>query len=374
MNNPIGELILGNLTQRPIRTVVTTLAVAVEITLVVLIVGLTTGLLQESARRVEGVGADLMVQPPKSSMFLGFTGAPMLVKIADRLEKIPGVEAVAPVLIQVNTEGGIGLIYGIDLKSFDKVSNGFIYLKGEGGPFLSDDDPTGILVDDWHAKAEGLHAGDTMELFETEFTVRGIVENGKGARLFVTLSRLQELMGAPNKASIFFVRAEHREDTEAITEEIRALLPRHKLQPIQEYMSVMTSANMPGLDTFVNSMVFLGVAVGFLVIFLSMYTGILERTRDIGILKSLGASNFNIVTIVMRETVALCLAGTFVGIALSYGAAAMIKQIFPTIAILITPAWLFKASALAIFGGIIGAVYPAWLATRQDAVAALAYE
>ncbi len=369
MINPIGELILGNLTQRPIRTVVTMLAVAVEIALVVLIVGLTTGLLQESARRVEGVGADLLVQPPNASIFIAFSGAPMLVKIADRLEKIPHVRAVAPVLIQFNTEGGIGLIYGIDLESFDKVSNGFVYV--EGGPFESDND---ILVDDWHARAEGLHAGDTLELFETEFTVRGIVENGKGARLFVTLNRLQELMGAPNKASIFFVRADYRENTDIITEEIRALLPRHTLQPIQEYMSVMTSANMPGLDTFVNSMVFLGVAVGFLVIFLSMYTGILERTREIGILKSLGASNFNIVTIVMRESVAMCLAGTIVGIIISYGSAAILKQVFPTIAIMITPAWLFKASALAVLGGIIGAAYPAWLATRQDAVSALAYE
>ena len=369
MDNPIGELILGNLTQRPMRTTITMMAVAVEISLVVLIVGLTSGLLQESARRVEGVGADLMVQPPKSSMFIAFGGAPMTVKIAEALEKVPHVRAVAPVLIYFNTEGGIGLVYGVDLKSFDKVSNGFVYV--EGGPFESDND---ILVDDWHASAEGLHAGDTIEMFETEFTVRGIVENGKGARQFLTLNRLQELMGAPNKASIFFVRADDRENTGAITEEIRALLPRHKLQQVQEYMSVMTSANMPGLDTFVNSMVFLGVAVGFLVIFLAMYTGILERTQEIGILKSLGASNFNIVTIVMRESVALCLAGTVVGIALSYGSAALLKQLYPTISILITPAWLFKASALALLGGVFGAVYPAWIATRQDAVEALAYE
>ena len=367
--NAIGELILGNLIQRPMRTAITLIAVAIEISLVVLIVGLTSGLLRESARRVEGVGADLMVQPPRSSMFLGFTGAPMTVKIAERLEEVPHVRAVAPVLIHVNMEGGIGLIYGIDLESFDRVSNGFVYL--EGGPFETEMD---ILVDDWHAKAEGVHAGDTLELFQQEFTVRGIVENGKGARLFLPLSKLQELMGATGKASIFFVRADERGNAQAVADEIRKLLPRHKLQLIQEYMSVMTSSNMPGLSTFVNSMVSLGVVVGFLVIFLSMYTGILERTREIGILKSLGASNFYIVTIVMRESVALCLAGVVFGIVMSFASAWLLKELFPTIAILITPGWLFKASLLAVLGGVLGAVYPAWLATRQDAIAALAYE
>ncbi len=367
--NAIGELILGNLTHRPVRTAITVIAVSVEICLVVLIVGLTSGLLQESARRVEGVGADLMLQPPRSSFLLGFTGAPMTVKIAEAIEELDHVRAVTPVLIQVNTEGGIGLVYGIDLESFDRVSNGFVYL--EGGPFESNDD---ILVDDWHAKAEGLHAGDTVQLLGNEFTVRGVVENGKGARQFLTLAKLQEMMSARNKASIFYIRADRRENTQLMTDEVRQLFPRHKLQPIQEYMSVMTTANMPGLNTFVSSMVSLGVIVGFLVIFLSMYTGILERTAEIGILKSLGASNFNIVTIVMRETIAMCLGGIVVGVVLSYSAALILKEIFPTITILITGEWLLKASLLALLGGILGAIYPAWLATRQDAITALAYE
>lgn len=367
--NAIGELILGNLLQRPTRTIITVTAVSIEICLVVLIVGLTSGLLQESARRVEGVGADLMLQPPRSSFLLGFTGAPMTVKIGEALEKLDHVKAVAPVLIQVNTDGGIGLVYGIDIESFDKVSNGFVY--HEGGPFESGDD---ILVDDWHAKAEGLHVGDIVHLLGNDFTVRGVVENGKGARLFLTLEKMQEMMAASDKASIFFIRADQRENTDLAQQEIRELFPRHKLQPIQEYMSAMTTANMPGLHTFVSSMVSLGVIVGFLVIFLSMYTGILERTHEIGILKSLGASNFNIVMIVLRESVAMCLAGIVIGVVFSYSGRLLLKELFPTITILITAEWLFKAGVLALLGGILGAVYPAWIATRQDAVTALAYE
>ena len=64
----------------------------------------------------------------------------------------------------------------------------------------------------------------------------------------------------------------------------------------------MTSTSLPGLDAFVDSMIALAVAIGFLVIFLRMYTTVVERTRDIGVLKSMGASNAYIVRALLRET------------------------------------------------------------------------
>jgi putative ABC transport system permease protein len=82
----MGELIARNLLHRPMRTFIGVMAVAVEVALVVLIVGLTSGLLAETAKRIEGIGADIMVQPPAASVFLGFSGSPMPIKIAARLK------------------------------------------------------------------------------------------------------------------------------------------------------------------------------------------------------------------------------------------------------------------------------------------------
>jgi len=366
--NPLRDLLLGNLLHRPLRTLITVVAVGVEVCLVVIIVGLTTGLLHETVKRIEGVGADLMLQPPASSFLMAFSGAPMPIKIKDKLDDIPHVRAVAPVLLQFHTSG-LSVVYGIDLKSFEAVSNGFVY--HEGGPF---EELTDILVDDIFARAEGLRVGSTLRLFENDFTVRGIVEHGKGARLFVPIARLQELSAAHDKASIFYIRCDNPANTETVAEQVRQLFPRHQLRPLKEYLSMMTSSRLPGLDAFVDSMIALAVMVGFLVIFLSMYTTILERTREIGILKSLGASQFDIVGLVLRESLLLCAAGVAVGVGFSYGGRALLLEMFPTLTILITAGWLIKAGLLAALGGVLGAVYPAWLAARQDAIVALAYE
>jgi putative ABC transport system permease protein len=284
----LGALTTGNLMHRPLRTLITIVAIGAEVCLVVVIVGLTTGILQETAKRIEGVGADLMLQPPASNFLLAFSGAPMPIAIGNKLEEIEQVAAVAPVLLQFNTSGGLDTVYGIDLESFNRVSYGFVYHAG--GPF---ERPNDILIDDWYATAKGLKVGDTLSLFENDFTVRAVVEHGKGARLFVPIEKLQELSASPDKASLFFIRVEDDDDIPAVEQAIRG--------PVREFYTMMTSADLPGLDMFVNSMITLGVAVGFLVIFLAMYTTVLERTRDIGILKSLGASKFAIIRLVLRE-------------------------------------------------------------------------
>ena len=126
----IGQMVLRNVLHRPMRTLVSVLAVAVEVTLVIIIVGLTSGMLQETAKRIEGVGADIMLQPPSASVFLAFSGAPMPIRIGDRLRQLRYVQAVAPVLLQFNSAGGIDVIYGIDPDSFRAVSGGFVFLQG----------------------------------------------------------------------------------------------------------------------------------------------------------------------------------------------------------------------------------------------------
>jgi putative ABC transport system permease protein len=136
----------------------------------------------------------------------------------------------------------------------------------------------------------------------------------------------------------------------------------------------MTSSNLPGLGAFINVMIGIAVAIGFLVIFLSMYTTIIERTREIGVLKSLGASKGYIVQIVLSETTLLCLAGVIGGVGLSYLMRSIFIRLFPSLTILITPGWIARAGLIAILGGLLGASYPAWMASRKDPVEALAYE
>jgi putative ABC transport system permease protein len=365
----IRYMILQNVLHRPLRTFITVIAVAVEVTLVIIVVGLTSGLLLESAKRTEGVGADVMVQPPSASLFFAFNGAPMPISISEKLAQLEYVQAVAPVLTQFNSVNGLDVVFGIDPATFTAVSGGFAFHAGHD--LQGQDD---ILVDDIYAKAKHVQVGQTLHILEHDFHVAGIVEHGKGARLFVLLPTLQEMSGAHDKASVFFVKNDRTDHTPAVLDEIRGLLPKYEIRPLKDFVQLMTSSNLPGLKPFINVMIGLAVAIGFLVIFLSMYTTVIERTKEIGVLKSLGASKAYIVEIVMSETALLCAVGAVAGIALSYTARAILLKLFPALTILMTGKWLAIASVIAIVGGLMGAAYPAWMASRKDPVDALAYE
>ena len=365
----IAQMIWRNVLHRPVRTVVSVLAVGVEVSLVIVIVGLTSGLLQETAKRIEGIGADIMLQPPSASVFLAFSGAPMPIKIREKLEEIKHVQAVAPVLLQFSSTGGVDIIYGIDPLSFRSVSGGFVFLQGHD--LAKPDD---ILVDDWAAKAKNAQLDGTLRVLDHDFHVVGIVEHGKGARLFVPLQTLQELSGARDKASVFFIKCTRPEHTAAVIEQMKQIFPRYEIRPLKDFLSLMTSSSLPGVETFVHSMIALAVAIGFLVIFLSMYTTVVERTREIGVLKSLGASKAYIVRALLSETSLICGLGIGAGIAMSYAARAAFLTAFPTLSILITAGWILRAAAIAIIGGLLGASYPAWLASRKDPIEALAYD
>jgi putative ABC transport system permease protein len=365
----IGQMVFRNVIHRPIRTIVSVLAVAVEVTLVIVIVGLTSGMVQETAKRIEGVGADVMLQPPSASVFLAFSGAPMPVRIGDRLRQLKYVEAVAPVLLQFNSAGGIDVLYGIDPESFRAVSGGFVFLQGHDMT-----GPDDLLVDDFAARSKNITVDSTYRLLDHDFHVAGIVEHGKGARLFVPMQTLQDLSGARDKASIFFLKCTRAEHTAAVMDEMRAILPGYEIRPLKDFLSLMTSTSLPGLDAFVDSMIALAVAIGFLVIFLSMYTTVVERTRDIGVLKSMGASNAYIVRALLMETAVICTAGIIAGIGLSYLTRAFFLSALPTLSILITPDWIVRSALIAVAGGLLGASYPAWLASRKDVIEALAYD
>jgi putative ABC transport system permease protein len=368
----VNKMIVANILHRPVRTIVSVLAVGIEVGMVLLVVGLTTGMLNEAAKRVEGVGADVMVQPPGASFFLGITTAPMPIKLGDRLKELDHVQAVTAVLLQFDTTSGLNLVYGIDTKSFDQVSGGFVYYAG--GPLK---DSMDALVDDWYARSNHVKLGQMISVLGHKFKVAGIVEHGKGARVFSRIDTAQELAGAANKASIFFVKCTSPGYTQDVVKSIGQLLPTYKVLSMKEYMSLMTSNNVPELADFVAVMIAIAVGIGFLVIFLSMYTTITERTREIGILKSLGASKAYIINLILREAGLLGAVGIGVGLAGTVIAMRIISAYLPTVPIESLHSdwmWIVRAAALAIGGALIGAFYPALRASSLDPVEALGYE
>ena len=364
-------MILGNLVHRPIRSVISIVAVALEVTLILLIVGLSLGILRDSRQRQAGIGADVLVLPPGSSFIAGLTGAPMPVKVGSVLAKLPHVEIVAPVITQISTAGSLEIIAGIDLKTYEGLSGGFHYLQG--GPFQG---PNDAMVDELFAQAKHSKVGDTIEILNNNFRISGIVAQGKGARKFLPLSTLQDLMGAKEKASIFYLKLDNPANADVVVDEIKKVpgMERYVATSMATYLSMMTPSNYPGLRSFINVVIGISVVIGFIVIFQAMYTAVMERTREIGILKSMGASKFYIVNVVLRETIVLALCGIVLGIVVSLAARAALAHKLPLLQVIVAGGWILRAAVIAIVGALAGALYPAFKAAQKDPIDALAYE
>jgi putative ABC transport system permease protein len=100
----------------------------------------------------------------------------------------------------------------------------------------------------------------------------------------------------------------------------------------------------------------------------------MERTREIGILKSLGASRIYIVSLVLRETAFISAGGIVLGIAASYLLSSVLSARFPTLDFVIDLPWVWKSAVIAFLGSVLGALYPAYKAASKDPIDALAYE
>jgi putative ABC transport system permease protein len=204
------------------------------------------------------------------------------------------------------------------------------------------------------------------------FTICGIVAHGKGARYFIPLRTAQEIAGAEKRVSMFYVRS--KGDTEGTRAQILQLTPLDRVRSMSEYVTLMSSANLPQLKPFTRTMVGLGLVISFLVVLLNMHTMVMERTREIGILKALGLSRLGILRMLLGETLLLTIVGAGLGIILTFVFQAIMRETNPSLMILITPQWVLSSALLALAGASIGAMYPALRAASYDPVVALAYE
>ena len=367
----INKMIFANLVQRPMRSFIGMSAIALEVTLILLIVSFFYGQLNGSKESQMGVGADLMVQPPGSSALVGVTGAPMPVKLGDILRKLPHVAVAAPVIWELTTKPTLEIIYGIDLASYNSIPPGFNFHSG--GPFRG---PYDVIVDDYFAGMKKVKVGDSIEILNHEFRVCGIVAHGKGARKFLALTTMQDLIGAENRASVFYIKVDNPANADLVADEIRQVpgMENYAVRSMQEYLSMMSPDNLPGFQTAIRIVIAISVIIGFLVIFQSMYTAVMERTREIGILKSMGASKAFIVNVVLRETALLAIAGIAAGILISLAAKRVILIERPVLHLFWSTEWVVRTTLIAITGALGGALYPAYKAAQKDPIEALAYE
>jgi putative ABC transport system permease protein len=368
----MANLAAANVMHRKTRTAVSVLAVAMEVAMVMVIVGLAHGTLDDIANRLENVGADVLFQPPDAALLLGQTSAVMPVRYAELIRQVTGVAEVTPVLnwhvASIKGQARAVNLWAIDPASYDRISGGFQIVEGRGL-----EQPDDLLIDTILAGAAGVSVGETLEMLNRDFHIAGICRAGAGGRLYARLDDIQEAIGAPGKASFFLVKAARGAETEALVLALQERFKGYKVTAVSQVSRLMQQ-NLVGLNEFKQALTAMAVAVSFLVVLLAMYTTIIERTREIGILRAIGATQGRVVRIVVVESLLICLAGVVAGMLLAVAGEYLLPRFFPTLVVELTREWTLIAGSLGLVGGLLGSLYPAWKAARLDPIQALNFE
>jgi putative ABC transport system permease protein len=371
----LNRLIFANLAHRPVRTLLSVLAIAVEVTMILTLVGVSHGTLDSTANRARGVGADIVIRPPNSSVMSSLNSAPISEKYVAWLQSQPHVTVATGTAIQSLTFPDS--ITGIDFPSFNKMSGGFNYV--EGGDPATDND---IAVDEYYAQQKHLHVGDPLNLVNHTWRLSGIYEGGKLARIAVRLTALQAIMpgaaappGGVGHVTVIYAKLDDPKLAPQVVEDLKRQLVNYPVYTMDELTSMYSISNIGMLKTFIDVVIGVAVIVGFIVVFMAMYTAVLERTREIGIIKAVGGGPGLVLQLLLRETLALAFMGTAVGILLTYGTQWIMRHSVPASLVQETVyAWWPIAGAIAIVGALLGAVIPGMKAVRQDVTEALSYE
>jgi putative ABC transport system permease protein len=363
----LNRLVFENLRYRPVRTILSVLAIGVEVTMILTLVGISYGTLDETARRARGVGADIVVRPPATSV-MSLSSSPMSQDLLPFFTKQPHVIFATGTMIQ--PLGGFDTLTGIDLAQFNKLSRGFRFVKG--GPFQSDDD---VIVDEYYAREKKLAVGSTIKLMNHVWRVSGIFESGKLARIIAKLDVLQSLTSNSRKLSQIYLKVDDSNGAQSVVNDLRDKMPGYFIYTMEEFTSLLTINSVGLLRNFIGVVIGIAVIVGFIVVSMAMYTAVLERTREIGILKALGASSGYILNLLIRETILIAIIGTLVGIIMTYGTQWLMMHAVPAS---LTQETVYKwwpiAAGISIAGALLGAIFPGWKAVKQDVIQALSYE
>jgi putative ABC transport system permease protein len=365
----MDSLVFSNIAHRPARTAVSILGTGIGVLLIIFTVGLAHGVLHERGRRESNIGAEIMIRASGAIGLGGSSPFRLQTDHAAEVATVPGVRAATAIGQALDTtDSGFGsrLIDGID---YDQYANLAGITIREGRKLNSGDEA--IVDPEWKQRRRS-QIGDKVQLFKRSFKIVGVYEPPGGGRVKIPLSTLQEQEGAEGRATAILVACSDPSKQEEVAKRIQERFPEDQLIFTRDLPEIYATG-VPALNIFIKVVVGIAASISMLVILLAMYTTVTERTRQIGILKSLGMSKSSIAWVIEQEAIVVSFLGVVVGVLLTLAARFAVMRV-TSLTIEIEPRWILVALAVGLLGGTIGALYPALRAARQDAVEALSYE
>lgn len=394
----------ANLTHHKLRTLLSALAVGIGIMLMLVSKGLAGGSLAEVSQRMQSVDAELVVLPAQDNII--FTGgAPFrglheryLARQAD--EHGPLAAAVIPVVFgQVKMGGQQQRLFGVDPaqmtlflgprrllagKLFDRAPEFAGRVAGGAAPAADMDeaayhaylaDGLELVIDERLQRVGGYKLGDTVQIFGPVFRIVGVVETGVAGRVFAPLQTLREiaLTGEPN-ASMYFIKLRAGLEPAVALDRFQAGLGADARVDLKSDYGKLLRESFASVNLYLSASSGVALATCFLFILLTMYTMVIQRTREIGILKSLGVTRLGLVRLAVLEALLISLGGVAIGIGLAFAVRGLLAVLVPLLTVELATDRLLAAVLIGVVGGTLSALYPGYRAARLDPAFALTNE
>jgi len=367
----MNSLVVTNLFHRPARTLVSIVGIGIGILLIAFTIGLANGSLRDRATREANVGAEIMFRPSGSLGISTSDGLRLRTEMRREIENVEGVAAAVPIAQNSvpAAEGMTGsrLIDGVAWNDYSSIG-GLTVVQGRA--FVEGRDE--IMSDTAWLSNRKLKIGDKFEIYDRPFEIVGTYEPSAGSRIKIPLSTMQAQLGAEGRASSFLIKMEDGFSAETVGRNLRERFPENQIILTSE-LEELYMQGVPALNVFLNVVVGVAGVVSALIILLTMYTTVTERTRQIGVLKSLGMSKAGIALTIVKEALLIGLFGIAFGV---FGTVAL-KFVMPrwsTLSVDIDPQVIATIVVVGLLSAALGALYPGLRAARLDAVDALNYE
>ena len=367
----MNSLVFSNILHRPARTFVSVLGIGVGILLIVFTIGLANGSLRERAQRESNIGAEIMFRASGSIGLSGSDSLRLPVSMVPEVLKVDGVASVIPIAQNSvpASDGTTGsrFVDGVPYEQYAAVA-GLQVMQGR----VMADGKDEMMSDVAWLERRKMKIGDKFEIYDRDFTVVGTYEPSAGARIKIPLSTMQEQLGADGKASAFLIKLREGFTPQMVGDSLNARFPESQIILTSE-LEELYMQGLPALNVFLDVVVGVAGAISALIILLTMYTTVTERTRQIGVLKSLGMSKLNIGWTIVQEALLISLGGVIFGVLATFILKFALGK-WTTLTVSVDPQLIGAIILIGMVSGVIGALYPGIRAARLDAVEALNYD
>ncbi len=364
-----GGMSIRNLMRRRTRTTLTALGIAIGVAAMVALGGMSEGMYAVFTQIWRDSQVDLVAMQANVDSDLSAIDE----RVGSRLAAMPEVEAVAGTMfLALSTEKTpLLLLSAYHPRSF--VMGHFRIVEGE--PLTA---PRQILLGRRAAEQLGLKVGDTIRLQESTFRIVGIYETGVAYEDLggvISLRDAQVLSGKPRKVQIYYIKLKQPDEAEKVRDRLKKAFPGVDFARTTEAEQVVSDLRV--MRQTIGQISFLAIFIGALGILNTMLMSVLERTREIGILRALGWRRRRVLWMILQESLLLGFLGGLGGIALGVFMGLSVSRmpgIAQAFAPLFKPNLFIQAAVVSMIAGALGGLYPAWRATRMHPAEALRYE